>query len=150
MSEPTPTDPKTARKRDAAAKSARKLRLTDAAVTVTLCADTKEAGCASAAEMKASWKALKGLAKQSAKDGTRVAAVKSACLDVCKFGPLAQVHSPVTAAAGHGGGAWYGGCDPATLDRILAAHTGSGPDPAELRLDSAGADDETNGDAKAD
>ena len=146
MTEPTPTDPKTARKREAAAKSARKLRLTDAAVTVLLCADTKEAGCASAAEMKASWKALKALAKQSAKEGTRVAAVKSACLDVCKFGPLAQVHSPVTAAAGHGGGAWYGGCDPAALDRILAAHAGGGDDPAELRLDSAG----TNGDAGAD
>ncbi len=135
MSSADEPDPKLRRKRDAAAKKADKLRLTDAAVTVVLCADAKEAGCASAAEMKASWKALRGFSKRSEKEGVRVCAVKSACVDVCKFGPLAQVHSPRTAAAGHGGGAWYGGCDPATLERILAAHAGDAADPIEYRLD---------------
>jgi len=142
--------PKDAKKRDAAAKSARKLRLTDAAATVVLCADTKEAGCASSSEMKASWKALKGLAKQAGKDGVRVAAVKSACVDVCKFGPLAQVHSPVTAKAGHGGGAWYGGCDPDTLKRIFAAHLADGDDPVECRLDEGAGEADSSGESAAD
>ncbi|NNJ26049.1 (2Fe-2S) ferredoxin domain-containing protein [Alienimonas chondri] len=138
MSQTDDPDPKNAKKRDAAAKKADKLRLTDAAATVVLCCDTKESGCASAGEMKASWKALKALAKRAGKDGVRVALVKSACVDVCKFGPIAQVHSSVTAKAGHGGGAWYGGCDPATLERILAAHLSEEPDPTDCRLDAGG------------
>ncbi|MFH5804389.1 hypothetical protein [Alienimonas sp. DA493] len=135
MSDSDALDAKSAKKRDSAAKKADKLRLTDAAVTVVLCADAKEAGCASASEMKASWKALRTLSKRSEKNGVRIAAVKSACVDVCKFGPLAQVHSARTAAAGHGGGAWYGGCDPDTLERILAAHIEGKPEPSECRLD---------------
>ena len=135
--EPTgdPTDippPKPDRKRDAAAKKADKLRLTGAAVTVVLCADTKEAGCASASDMKAAWKHLRKRSKQLARDGVRVAAVPALCVDVCKFGPIAAVcrHDGAAAPA-----AWYGGCDPDTLDRVLAAHTAGEPDPLDKRLD---------------
>ena len=116
---------KTDRKRDAAARKADKLRLTGAAVTVVLCGDEKEAGCASAAAMRESWKHLRKRAKALSRGGTRVAAVRTLCTDVCKFGPVAGVFPA---------GTWYGGCDPATLDRILDAHAGDGPDPAECRL----------------
>ena len=126
-------DPKTEAKRRSAAKKADKLRLTAADVTVALCVDTKEADCASAAAMKASWKHLRERSKALAKGGVRVAAVPTKCVDVCKFGPLALVHSAKTGP----GGAWYGGCDPATLDRVLDAHAGDGDDPAAKRLDEA-------------
>ena len=120
-------------KRDAAAKKAYKLRLTAADVTVVLCGDAREAGCASASQLKESWKHLRKRSKALAKEGVRVAAINARCLDVCKFGPIAAVHSARTG----GTAAWYGGCDPATLDRLLAAHAGDGEDPAENRLDGA-------------
>ena len=122
---------KTESKRRSAAKKADKLRLTGADVTVALCVDTKEADCAPAAAMKESWKHLRKRSKALAKDGVRVAAVPAKCVDVCKFGPLAQVHSAKTGP----GGVWYGGCDPETLDRVLAAHCGDGEEPAGHRLD---------------
>ena len=120
---------KVRKKRDAAAEKADKLRLTRAAVTVMLCGDEKEAGCASAAAMRESWKHLRKRSKELSRSGTRVAAVRTRCVDVCKFGPVAAVFPA---------GTWYGGCDPATLDRILDAHTGGGEEPAECRLGGAG------------
>ena len=127
---PADDDRQTRAKRAAASKKADKLRLTAADVTVALCVDTREADCYPAAAMKESWKHLRKRSEALAKDGVRVAAVPTKCVDVCKFGPLALVHSAKTGP----GGAWYGGCDPATLDRVLDAHCGDGAEPAGRRL----------------
>ncbi|MGV3485969.1 MAG: (2Fe-2S) ferredoxin domain-containing protein, partial [Planctomycetaceae bacterium] len=97
-----------------AKKRAKKLGLADAVLTVALCGDEKTAKCASACEMRRSWKHLRDLARQRRKDlGQRVVILRIACPGVCKFGPVAAVFP---------GGTWYGGCDPETLDRIVECH----------------------------
>ena len=102
------------------AAKAEKCRLLDAELTVALCVDTREAGCAKAREMQASWKHLKRRAKALRKDrGVRVTAIPTKCVDVCKGGPLMTVQP---------GGHWYAACTPEAIDAILDAHLdGSGP-----------------------
>lgn len=82
---------------------------------IFLCADTKECGCASAAQMKASLKYLKKRLKElklSPKKGG-VARTASQCFDICTGGPIAVVYPD---------GVWYGHCDETTLEEIIQSH----------------------------
>ena len=106
-----------------AGKRAAKLGLGEAQITIVLCGDEKVAKCASAAEMHRSWKHLRKRAKQLRKEqGIRITTIRSECMDVCRFGPVAGVFPS---------GCWYGGCDEATLDQILQAELNQAPPPQE-------------------
>ena len=112
-----------------ASAKADKCRLLHADLTVAICADTREAGCAKASELQASWKHLKKRAKALGRErGVRIAAIPTRCVDVCKFGPLMTVQP---------GGRWYGDCTPDAIDAILDAHLDGTDPPAghELSVD---------------
>jgi len=113
---------------EAAVKKAKKLGFADADCTIILCTDEKAANCAKASQMKSSLKHLRKRAKQLREEtGQRVVVVPSKCLKICKGGPLAGVHP---------GGIWYGGCDEATLDRVLDAHCGEASPPTDKLIAS--------------
>lgn len=81
---------------------------------IFLCADTRECGCASAEQMKASMKYLKKRLKElklSPKGG--VARTASQCFDICTGGPIAVVYPD---------GVWYGHCDETALEEIIQRH----------------------------
>src|SRR5690606_8047472 len=83
------------------------------------CGDHDRARCASKAQMKESWKYLKRRAKEIRKEqGKRVVVMRTECLGVCRFGPVAAVFPS---------GAWYGGCTPEVLERMLAASLDGDP-----------------------
>lgn len=106
---------------EGAQKRAEKLGLAQSQITVVLCGDEKKSKCASAAEMHRSWKHLRKRAKQLRKEqGIRITTIRSQCIDVCRFGPVAGVLPS---------GCWYGGCDEETLDQILQAHLSEAPQP---------------------
>ena len=124
-----------------ARKRAAKLGLVDSVLTIALCGDEKTAKCASACQMRTSWKRLRELKKQRRKQfGQRITVLRIACPGVCKFGPVAAVFP-----SGH----WYGGCDPDTLDRIVDCYLPSpsaslpqlGGEARELRDDAKSAED---------
>lgn len=111
---------------EGAQKRAEKLGLADAQITIVICGDEKVAKCASAAEMHRSWKHLKKRAKQLRKEqGIRIIPIRSQCMDVCRFGPVAGVFPS---------GCWYGGCDEETLDQILQSHLHQAPQPKDNLL----------------
>lgn len=81
---------------------------------ILLCADTSETGCASAKRMKAAWSFLRARLKQRGLSGKGgVLRTRTRCLGICENGPIAVVYPE---------GAWYGGCDPDVLDKIVEQH----------------------------
>lgn len=94
-----------------------------------MCGDEDEAECASAKEMRATWKALKQAVKSRRKEGRADAvAVRTRCLGVCRHGPLVGVRPE---------GCWYGRVDPDAVETILAHHLDDGPPPKTLRVDKS-------------
>lgn len=125
---PSKAEQKAEQKRRQAAAKAEKCRLTGATLTVAICADTREAGCASAGQLRESWKYLKRRTRQIEKEtGVRITAIPTQCVDVCKFGPLMTVQPD---------GVWYGRCSPEAIDEILTAHLTQSPPPEGHRLDA--------------
>lgn len=112
--------------REGAEQRAAKLGMGDAQLTIVICGDEKTAKCASAADMRRSWKHLRRRAKQLRKErGIRIVTVRSECLDVCRFGPVAGVFPP---------GCWHGGCDEETLDQLIDGYLGEAPAPDKNRI----------------
>ena len=105
-----------------------KCRLLDPEATLAICADHREAGCASASQLKASWKHLRRAAKGAGKAGVTIAAIPTQCVDVCRLGPLLMVtrtgEPPV----------WYGAADEDAIDAIVAAIREGEPLPEANRL----------------
>ena len=97
-----------------ARRKADKLHLGTFERTILLCVDRKEAGCASAKEMTASWKFLKRRLKERGLAGRGgVLRLKMGCCGVCRGGPIAAVMPD---------GVWYGRCNPNVLEEVIEQH----------------------------
>lgn len=97
-----------------ARRRAKKMRLAKSQRTILLCVDQREAGCASAKQMAASWKYLKRRLKElELSQQCGVVRLKMQCCGICRGGPIAAVMPD---------GTWYGRCNAEVLERILQEH----------------------------
>jgi (2Fe-2S) ferredoxin len=81
---------------------------------IFLCAEQTKPKCCDMERGVAAWEYLKKrLADLGLSNQGGILRTKANCLRICEGGPIAVVYPE---------GAWYGGCDPPALERIIQEH----------------------------